>query len=422
MEMRPFGRLLAVPEARARLERSVRPIRRSEEVDLDVAFGRIAARTVRARQPIPRSDRASWDGYAVRSAETRTARARAPVGLRVVGELFAEQSLARRLRPGETVAIATGATLPPGSDAVAIFEEVERRGTNVLLRRPVRSGERVARAGHDLAAGAVLVQEGERIGPAALGALAAGGLGTVRVWARPVVALVPNGNELQRPGEAARPGGVYESNSAPLAAVVRAAGGIPLSYPPVEDSPRRLESTLRRALGRADLVLATGGSSVGEHDHLPRVFPRLGHLLFHGIAVRPGKPTLAARSGEKLLLGLPGHPASCLSNMYWLVLPVLRQLARQPGPGWTERAVRLAGRTPLVPTAHLSTVIPLERRGDGVRSTFRGSSAITSLRAAGGFTLLPPGAVPVRPGERLRFFELDPPLGAGAPAGRARND
>ncbi len=414
--MRAFGRLLPIATARARLERAVTPVVRTERVKLSLAAGRVAARTVRAPRPVPPVDRASWDGYAVRSADTVGASRGRPISLRLVEELYAEDSSRRRVGAGETVAVATGASLPPGTDAVAIFEEVVKRGRSVRLFHPVRPGEKIAKAGHDLATGTVLVRAGEPVGPATVGALAACGVASLEVYARPVVALVASGNELKLPGERLGLGGVYECNLPSIAAVVAAAGGVPRILPPVPDDPRKIEAVLRRALRSADMVVASGGSSVGERDHLPRIFPKLGSLLFHGLAVRPGKPTLAARAGPKVLLGLPGHPASCLSNMYWLVLPALRRLARQPGPGWTERDAVLTG-PDLARTPGLATVVPLERTGDRVRTTFRGSSAITSLRAATGFVILPPGSGAVRAGARLRVADLDlASLRGGAPS------
>jgi molybdenum cofactor synthesis domain-containing protein len=408
--MHAFGRLLPIETARQRLARSVVPITRTESVPLDQAFGRISAGSVRAPRPVPPVARAAWDGYAVRSADTRGARPDRPVALTVVSELYAEHATRARVSSGEAAAVATGATLPTGADGVAIFESVRRRGRSVVLSAPVRAGDRITPAGHDLAAGTELVAPGERLGPATLGILAACGVGTVRVYARPVVALLTSGNELQRPGERPVPGGVFECNLEPMAAVVRAAGGVPAVLPPVPDSPERISAAIRRALRAADLVLASGGSSVGERDHLPRVFPKFGRLLFHGLAVRPGKPTLAARAGDRLLVGLPGHPASCLTNMYWLVLPVVRALARQPGPGWTDRQATLVGAS-LEPSEELSTVVPLSFDGTTVRSTYRGSSAVTSLRAANGFVILPPGADRVRAGKTVTFSALDPPLG-----------
>ncbi len=413
MEAHLFGRLTSAEAARRRLLAAVRPIARVESIGVAEAGGRVAARPVRAARSVPPFDRAGWDGYAVRSRDAREATARTPVGLRVVGEVFAERPFPGRVGAGEAVAIATGGAIPAGADAVEIFENVRREGGRVRLDRPVRRGARIALAGDDFPKGTGLVRRGELLGPAAVGAIAACGIDRVEVYARPIVAIVPNGNELRAPGARLRDGEIFESNNAALSAFVAASGGVPRPRAPVPDDPRRLERALREALRTSDLVLATGGSSVGERDHLPRIFPRLGELLFHGVAVRPGKPTLAARCRTTLLLGLPGHPTSCLMNMQWMVLPVLRKLARLPGPGWTERTVRLRGAA-MAPTPGFATVVPLRVEGDNATPTFRGSSAVTSLRGATAFAMLPPGRTRARAGARLRACVLDPPLGTPA--------
>jgi molybdopterin molybdotransferase len=414
VEMHPFGRLLPALTARQRLLSAVRPISGTERSRVDSAFDRVIAGSVRAPAPVPAFDRATWDGFALRSADTVGARERAPVTLRVVAELYAEGSFAGRLRRGEAAAIATGAGLPRGADAVAIFEDVDRVSDRLRITRPVAAGDRIVRRGADFSRGAVLARSGAVLSPADLGALAACGVPSVRVYARPVVEVVPNGNELVLPGAPRRAGTIYESNNATLAAVITAAGGIPCLHPPVDDDPRRIEAALRSAIQRSDLVLATGGSSVGERDHLPRIFPRLGTLLFHGVAVRPGKPTLAARTGRGLVIGLPGHPTSCLSNMLWLVLPVLRRLARRPGPGWTEEWATL-GADALAPSPGMATIVPLEFRRNRAYSTFRGSAGIASLRRATAFAFMPPGRRAAHAGERIRVCRLDPPLGARGP-------
>jgi molybdenum cofactor synthesis domain-containing protein len=326
--------------------------------------------------------------------------------------VFAEGHFPRTLRKGEAVAVATGAALPRGADGLAIFEDIHRRGTQLVVPHPVRPGDRIAPPGDDFPVGTPLVAEGDELAPAELGALAACGLATVPCFARPIVSIVPNGNELLVPGAPSRPGLIYESNNVTLSAIVAAAGGIPRIFPPVPDDPRRIEDALRDAMRRSDLVLATGGSSVGERDHLPRVLPRLGRLLFHGIAVRPGKPTLAAVAGPKLVIGLPGHPSSCLANSFWMVLPVLRKIARRPGPPWVDAPVRL-GRGVLAPTPGLATVVPLVLRAGRAYSTYHGSASISSMKGARGFAVLPPGRRAVRAGERLRVHWLLPPLGPG---------
>ncbi len=415
MEYHTFRHLTPVETARARLLGAARPIERTENVRVELAFGRVAARSYRAPRPVPGFRRATWDGYALRSRDTETARRARPVSLRIVGEVFAEQAFGGRIGPGECVAIATGGALPAGSDAVVIFEETRRRGATVRVARPVARGERFSPPGQDFPRGRRLVAAGDRLDAVALATLAACGIPEVRVYARPVVAILPNGNELLAPGDRERPGRIYESNNASLSAVVSAAGGIPRPYRPLPDDPDRIRAALRRALRESDLVLATGGSSVGERDHLPRVLPELGRLLFHGVAVRAGKPTLAAVADRRLVVGLPGHPTSCLVDMFWLVLPVLRKIARLPGPGWTDGSAVLGGAA-AAPTPGLATVVPLAFRGGRAYSTYRGSSAITSLAGATAYTILPPGRRSVAPGTRLRVHFLDPPLGPGPAA------
>ena len=413
MKMRAFGALISPGEARRRLLAAARPVLTSETVTLATALGRVSARTYRAPAAVPAFSRATWDGYAIRSRDVTTARPDRPVRLALVGEVFAEQSRRRRLRPGEAVAVATGAAIPAGADAVVIFEDVAESPDAIEVSAPVPRGNKIAAPGDDFPRGQSIVRAGEVLGPASLGALAATGFAQVAVRRRPRVGLVPNGNELVAPGRPLGPGQIHESNNLTLAAVVTACGGEPIPTPPVVDDRDAIETAILRALAQSDVVLVTGGSSVGEHDYLPVIFPRIGRLLFHGIAVRPGKPTLAATAAHRLLVGMPGHPTSCLSNAYWLLLPVLRQVAGLPGPGWLDGEIRL-GRPIGAPSPGFSQVVPLhvvEGRGT---PTFRDSSAISSLAGVNAFALRPPGSPPVPRGGRLAVHHLPPPLGVPA--------
>jgi len=411
MEMHAFGRLTPVDVARRRLLAATCPIDRVESVRVEAGFQRVLAADVRAPVAVPGFPRTTWDGYAFRSRDTDGATRGRPAELRVVGEVFAEQSYPRALRHGETVAIATGGAIPRGADAVVIFEEVERADELVRVFRPIAKGDRISRPGHDFPRGTMLARKGEELSAPALGAIASCGIPEVPVYALPRVAVIPNGNELLSPGDPPEVGRIYESNNATIASVILAAGGIPEVHPPVRDRAAVIERAIRSALASADLVLATGGSSVGERDHLPRILPKLGPLLFHGIAVRAGKPTLAARAGRKLVVGMPGHPTSCLANMYWLVLPVLRKLARRPGPGWTD-GFAVLGSDAVAPTPGLATIVPLRFEKGRAYTTYRGSSVITSMAGATAFALLPPGRRLVRRGEKVRVHYLIPPLGS----------
>ncbi|MCI4349042.1 MAG: molybdopterin molybdotransferase MoeA [Thermoplasmata archaeon] len=390
MKMRPFGRLLGWETAVRRVSQAIEPITRTEEVSVSLAVGRTASRAYRARSPVPPFARATWDGYALRAQSTRAARADHAVRFTLVGEVFAEAAFRGRLGPFEAVAIATGGALPAGADAVVRFEDVQIRRGNLEVRTPLRRGDRLAQRGEDLRAGSLVVRSGQQLTAPDLGALALTGQGRIAVWARPVVSILPNGNELVAPGGRLKPGSIFEANNATLAAVAAASGCEARPLLPVRDDPRAIEVALRRALAASDLVLVTGGSSVGERDFLPSIFPKLGKLLFHGIAIRPGKPTLAVRVGKKVVVGMPGHPTSCLSNGYWLLLPALRKLARRTGPGWSHASVQLTVDVDL-PTSSMATVIPFDVSHGHARPTFRDSSAITSLGRANAFLVWPPG-------------------------------
>ena len=323
MRMRPFGRLLPADEALARLLAATVPVGRRETVPVEEALGRRVARPVVARHAVPPFRRASWDGYAVQCRSTGGASVDRPVGLRLAGEVYAETPSRRRLEPGTAVAIATGGPLPPGADGVVIFEDVRVESGEVVVSAPVRVGDRIAEVGDDFPKGSRLAQRDDLLTPARLGAIAAAGIPTVEVWGRPRVAIVPNGNELRRPGEPLPFGAIHESNNAALAALARGFGAEVTTHDPIPDDEGAIEAVVRRAARDVDLLLVTGGSSVGEHDYLPAIFPRLGRLLFHGIAVRPGEAD--ARG--------PGRPdAGGRDAGTSDLLSCERTLAHRPGP------------------------------------------------------------------------------------------
>jgi len=408
MKMRPFGRLVSASEALGRLLRETRPIQGTEVLPLAESVGRVSAQTLRAPRPIPAFRRATWDGYALRSRDLSTARPSRPAVLRIVGEIHAEEIWRSPLRPGETVAIATGAPLPVGADSVVLFEEVQVHGSSISVPRPVPPGHAVAEAGEDFRRGDVLIHSGERLTPARMGCVGASGWQTIRVYRQPRVGLLPNGNELVAPGKRLAPGRLHEFNNVTLSGLVRALGGVPVAREPVPDDPKALQDAIEALIEECDLVVVTGGSSVGERDYLPVVFPRMGRLLFHGIRVRPGKPTLAVKVKGRLILGMPGHPTSCLSNAYWLLRPVWARLSRQP---WRDRVEEFPLGAPFqAPTRGFTTILPVRVQGNRAFPTFRGSSAISSLAGADGYAVLGWRPRGYARGTRVAVHWLDPPL------------
>jgi molybdenum cofactor synthesis domain-containing protein len=381
--MRPFTHTVSFDEALRRVLEAAAPIERTEIVPTADADGRIAAADVTARFDVPPFDRAAMDGYAVRSADTQGATADGPRALACVGQVLAGQLFDREVGPGTCVEIATGAPLPAGADAVVMVEHTTREADNVRVLTPVAEGQHIGRRAADLASGQRAVRAGDVLSPARVGAIAATGATDVTVFARPSVAIVSTGNELAAPGVPLRPGQIYDINRFTLDAVIRRHGGIATSLPAAADDLATLTTTLRAAAEAHDIILASGGSSVGTRDLLRDALDACGDTVFHGIAVKPGKPTLFGRIGRAALFGMPGNPTSCLSNAYLLLVPFLRATARRPP--WTPRRVRLplARRVVSVTGRHQFYTVRIED-GQAVPA-FKGSGEITSLAEADGY-------------------------------------
>jgi molybdenum cofactor synthesis domain-containing protein len=378
---------------------SVRPIGRKETVPILDALRRVCAEDVRSTIDVPLADRAAMDGYAVLARDTvRTGESR-PVVLRRIERLFADRVPRKRLTTGRCAEVATGSTLPNGADAVVKVEDTGHEGDLVTIRVPVRPGQNVSRRGEDIERGSVVVRRGEVLTPAKLGALAAIGLARARVYAKPRVSILTTGDEVVPPGKPIRAGQVYDINSNTLASVVRENGGEPILLGRAPDRIGALRAALRKATAN-DLVAFSGGSSVGEKDLTVDVLRSMGNVLFHGIAVKPGKPTVLGRVQGKAVLGMPGNPTSCLSNGYVILAPMLRRMARLPLRQETVVEVPLAKR--LVSTlgrVKLHTVRIVE--GEAVPA-FKESSAITSMAHADGYIEIPADVDVLEKGERVR--------------------
>jgi molybdopterin molybdotransferase len=302
----------------------VRPLG-AEDVAVADASGRYAAADAVSAVDLPPFPSSAMDGYAVRAADT-------PGELRVVGQSAAGRPADVVLGAGEAIEISTGAVVPDGADAV-VPVELTQPGVTVEAVSP---GNNVRPRGGDVRAGDVIVEAGARIGPPQVGALAAAGLVTVRCARRPRVAVLATGSELRRPGEELGPGQIYESNSLLIAAQLRDAGAEPIVLDAVSDDRDATVAALARGL-EADLLITSGGVSVGPHDLVRAALAALGTVeVFWRVAVKPGKPIAFATRGETLVFGLPGNPVSSLVGFELFVRPALRALqgAREPAPAY----------------------------------------------------------------------------------------
>jgi molybdenum cofactor synthesis domain-containing protein len=293
------------------------------------------------------------------------------------------------LGPGEARRIATGAPVPPGADAVARVEDTREEEGQVVLRAPVRPGLFIDPAGSDLPQGATVLEAGVDLTPARLGLLASVGLAGVPVFARPRVSLFSSGDELLQPGAPADPWRIYDSNGTSLRALFEDAGAALVREPSLPDDLDALRSALRGAASRSGLVVFSGGASVGAKDLVVDAVRAEGEVLFHGVRVKPGKPLLAGRVGDALVVGLPGNPTSALSNACLFLVPALRRMARLPDARQDARAARLARGVKAEGDRFL--FLPVRLEGDRAVPTFRGSGALTSMAASDGWVGVPEG-------------------------------
>lgn len=309
--------------------------------------------------------------------------------LTAVDQIFTGVVSARTLGPGECAEVATGAPLPLGADAVVMVEQTSRQGERITVRTAVTAGQHVGRQGSDIQAGSVVVRHGDFISPARLGTLAAVGHTTINVLAKPRVAILSTGNEVLSPGAAMKPGHVYDVNRFTLQAVVEQHGGTAVPRPPVGDALEDLTTALSDAAASCDVVVCSGGSSVGGRDLLVDVVTRLGRVHFHGLAIKPGKPTLFGSIGSIPIFGMPGNPTSCLSNAYMLLVPFLRRTAGLPTWSPTRVTLPLARRVTSTPERHQFYTVTI--RDGQVEPAFKSSGDITSMAQADGYIEIPMG-------------------------------
>ena len=382
-KMRPIQRTIPLDEAKALVADAVRPIERTEDVALESASGRVLAEDIVAAADVPPFARAAMDGYAVRAGDTAGATREHPRALTRVETLFTGQVTERVIGAGECIEIATGAALPPGADAVVIVEETDGEASgSVRVFSPVNPGQNIGRRGADIRQGDRALTAGALLTPSRVGAAAALGRAQVRVYARPRVAILSTGNELIDPGQPLAPGQIYDINRFTMAAAVSDHGGEPVLHRTAVDTLEDLSRAVDECLAD-DVLVFSGGSSVGERDLILDVLRARGELIFHGVAMKPGKPTAFGRVGGKLFFGMPGYPASCLTNAYILLVPALRRMARLPPHATRSIMLPLSARISSAPGRHQIYTVRVEN-GAAVPA-FKASGDITSLSQADGY-------------------------------------
>ncbi|MBV9784374.1 MAG: molybdopterin molybdotransferase MoeA [Acidisphaera sp.] len=396
--------MISVVEARARILAGLAPTP-PETIGLEQAWGRTTAAPVIARLTQPPADVSAMDGYALRAVDGTL-----HASLRVIGSAPAGHPFAGTIGPGEAVRIFTGSVIPPGADAILLQEDAERRGDCVLVCEAVVRNRHIRAAGQDFARGDTLIPPGRRLTARDVGLAAAANHPWLTVHRRPRIVLLATGDEIALPGEPIPPGGIVSSNSHGLAALVREAGGEPTILPVATDDRSAIVEAVEAAVG-ADMLVTTGGASVGEHDLVQAALVEHGmELDFWKIAMRPGKPLMHGRLGRVSMLGLPGNPVSSLVCAILFLVPALARLSGRPGEA--PPTVRAKLGAPLgandVRADFLRATLTLDDAGELVATPFpRQDSAMLRLLAqADALILRAPHALPAAAGAPVEVIRL----------------
>jgi molybdopterin molybdotransferase len=383
-----------------------RPARRTpaETIPLTDALHRIPAAPVTAAHPLPGFARSTVDGYAVRAADTYGVSEGLPGYLDVAGAIRMGAAPDVAVSPGTAVAMPTGGMLPPGADAVVMIEyTAEAMSGTIEVVRPVAPGDGVIRADEDAAPGTAIVPAGRPLRAQDLGMLAAAGVTSVTVHARPVVTVFSTGDEVVPPDTAAlMPGQVRDATAVALAALITEAGGDPVPGGIVADDPGLLEAALRLALGGSDLIVVSAGSSVGARDETAAAVGRLGEpgIWCHGLAIKPGKPTLLAECADVPVIGLPGNPRSALVVFRLIGMPLVRLVAGCTLPP-AEATVRARLDRDLASATGRLDVVQVRVSGGCASPVFGMSALLSVLTMADGYVIIPEEATGLAAGTEV---------------------
>ena len=393
-----MSELITIDEARRRVLEAVTPVG-DEAVPLGDALGRVLAEEVKSGIPVPPFDSSAMDGFAVVAG---------PGGEReVIGEARAGHPFAGpALAAGSAVRISTGAVVPEGADSVVPVERTTALKEGESVEVPESPpGDNIRRAGEDIPLNAVVLQTGTLLGPAELGVAASVGRAELRCARRPKVAILVTGDELTEPGAALAPGAIYSSNAYALAAQAESAGAVVVLRAAVPDDPEATRAELAKGLNGADVLIVSGGVSIGPHDHVKPALAELGvEERFWGVRLRPGKPTWFGTRDTKLAFGLPGNPVSAMVTFQLFVRPALAALQSSRSP--TRRAVaRLE--TPIArnPQREQAIRVRLHQGDEGLTAEptkgAQGSHVLTSMVGAEALALIAPGEGEAAAGERV---------------------
>jgi molybdenum cofactor synthesis domain-containing protein len=403
-----FRRLMTFDEAKKVVAEQLKPTTLgTEEIPLLDAYNRVLKENIISTLDIPPFNRSTVDGFAVKAEDTYSAEENQPAKLTVRGTVNIGKPPKIRLAKGEAAEIVTGAPIPEGADSVVMVEDTDKEAAELRVYRAVTKDGNVMKRGTDVKKGETALKAGQVLGASEIGVLAALGLTKAKVFKVPVVAVLSTGGEITEPGKPLPSGKIYDINAYSLSTAVRDSGGKPLYLGVVPDDKALLRKALEHALASADMVLTSGGVSVGPHDLTPQMVNSLGEpgVLVSGVSVKPGKPTTIALIGKKPVFALPGHPTSALLIFHLFARPVIQLMAGRPAA--EDKTIKALAAKRMFQAKGRRTFVMVKLKRDSANRLVAepvetgGSGAITTLAKADGFVEIPANQQFVDAGEKV---------------------
>lgn len=397
------------------------PIRKKvEKVSLDKAYRRVLAEDVYATINLPPFRRAARDGYALKSEDTFQVSENKPVQLKLLDIVTAGKIPQSKVEEGTCIEVSTGAPIPDGADAVVMVEYTEKEGENVSVLESVPLNTHITAAGSDVKEGELLLKEGEQITADKMGVISAIGMRLVPVYTQPKVAVISTGNEIIKNHEKLEYAKIYDINSYTLSNAVKACGCVPIHSQIVKDDYNSLKNAILK-FKEADVIITSGGTSAGTGDNLKVVLDEMGEVLIHGIAVKPGKPTMVGlikkesennqaeteSVNQQIIFGLPGYPVSALMIFHVFVAPFLRKMAFISETQLERRVKQYNLSRRYVPSRGRKQYVLVEIKGEEAHPILKDSGAITSLAEADGYFIIPKNMEILEKGMLVDVYSLD---------------
>lgn len=397
--------LMAYEDGLRQMLQATHSVKETERATLNHALDRILAQPVIAPVAVPAYDNSAMDGYALRAQDAAT-----KTPLHVIGAALAGHPFKETIQPGTCVLITTGAPMPAGADCVVMKENIQHEGDTVLIQKLPQLHDNIRRQGEDIAHGAIVLSQGQRLGPIEIGLLASLGIAHVNVFRRLKIAVFSTGDELTPPGEDLTPGHIYDSNRYAIIAMLQRLAVEVIDLGLIPDQPDALRLAFQQAHTATDAIISSGGVSVGDADLVKDILHEQGEIAFWKLAIKPGKPFAFGRLGQSVFFGLPGNPVSALVTLHQVALPVLRKMAGENSPAPLALQIPAATAFKKQPGRmdfQRGRLTCSEEGNQAASNGAQGSGVLTSFTGANCYVVLERERGPVNPGESVTVLPFD---------------